>query len=78
MTGPGTRRKAASSVHSASSNPRLPSYGKRFGMRSIASGYSNREGVLPHHLVAGVQSDLIACEVDESRMAAGRQKLTKP
>jgi phytanoyl-CoA hydroxylase len=28
----------------------------------------HREGVLPHHLVAGVQSDLITCDVDESRM----------
>lgn len=28
----------------------------------------HREGVLPHRLVAGVQSDLITCEVDESRM----------
>lgn len=28
----------------------------------------HRDGVLPHHLVAGVQSDLITCEVDESRM----------
>jgi phytanoyl-CoA hydroxylase len=26
------------------------------------------EGVLPHHIVPGVQSDLITCEVDESRM----------
>ena len=25
------------------------------------------EGVLPHHLVEGMQSDLITCEVDESR-----------
>lgn len=30
----------------------------------------HREGVLPHHLVPGVQSDLITCEVDESRMVA--------
>jgi phytanoyl-CoA hydroxylase len=28
----------------------------------------HREGVLPHRLVAGVQSDLITCEVDESRI----------
>jgi phytanoyl-CoA hydroxylase len=28
----------------------------------------HREGVLPHRLVAGVQSDLITCDVDESRM----------
>jgi ectoine hydroxylase-related dioxygenase (phytanoyl-CoA dioxygenase family) len=25
------------------------------------------DGVLPHHLVEGMQSDLITCEVDESR-----------
>ena len=28
----------------------------------------HRDGVLTHHLVEGVQSDLITCEVDESRM----------
>lgn len=27
----------------------------------------HREGVLPHHLVEGMASDLITCEVDESR-----------
>lgn len=34
-------------------------------MHFIDAGH--QEGVLPHHPVAGVQSDLITCEVDEAR-----------
>jgi len=34
-------------------------------MHFIDAGH--RIGVLPHHLVEGVQSDLLTCEVDESR-----------
>jgi phytanoyl-CoA hydroxylase len=35
-------------------------------MHFIDGGH--RDGVLPHHLVEGMQSDLLTCEVDERRM----------